>query len=313
MPRTWSLDEVDATIRTYVEMLKHELKGDSYVKARHRRALIPRLDDRSEGAVEYKFQNLSAVLAELGYPYIEGYKPQRNYQELLRERVIELLTTSDELQCLLDEVATEDPVTGDAPTSGMETGDAAITSSGAEWNDLPSFDQVLEGPPEQRMTPHNSLPHNSPPRSGRKINHAEREQSNRSLGQAGERYVLALERARLSKAGRTGLADKVEWVAKTQGDGLGFDIRSFETNGEARYIEVKTTRHGKSMPFYVSANEVRVSTDEGARFYLYRVFNFSQAGTSGSGPSGSLFILRGPVSEHCTLTPRSYRADPGME
>lgn len=298
MPRTWSQDEVDATIRTYFEMLKRELRGESYVKATHYRALVPRLDDRSEGAAEYKFQNLSAVFAELGYPYVEGYKPQSNYQKLLRERAIELLTTSEELQSLLDEVAIEDPVKGDAAT----------TRSGAEWNDMPSFDQVLEDLPEKRMTPYYSIP-----RSGRKINYIEREQRNQSLGQAGERYVLALEKARLSKAGRADLADKVEWVSETEGDGLGFDIRSFETNGEERYIEVKTTRQGKSMPFYVSVNEVLVSTEKGARFYLYRVFNFSKAGPSGSGPSGSLFILRGPVSEHCTLTPRSYRADPGME
>lgn len=242
-----------------------------------------------------------------------GYKPQSNYQELLRERAIELLTTSDELQSLLDEVATEDPVKGGVPTGDAATGDTATIRPGAKWDDLLSFDQVLEDPPENRMTPHNSTP-----RSGRKINYIEQEQRNQSLGQAGERYVLALEKARLSKAGRTGLADKVEWVSETQGDGLGFDIQSFETNGEARYIEVKTTRQGKSMPFYVSANEVRVSTEEGARFYLYRVFNFSKAGANGSGPnrsgpSGSLFILRGPVSGHCTLTPRSYRADPGRE
>ncbi|MBK8614733.1 MAG: hypothetical protein IPN85_15005 [Flavobacteriales bacterium] len=37
--------------------------------------------------------------------------------------------------------------------------------------------------------------------------------------------------ARLAAAGRADLAKEVEWVAKTQGDGLGYDIRSFSIDG----------------------------------------------------------------------------------
>jgi hypothetical protein len=40
---------------------------------------------------------------------------------------------------------------------------------------------------------------------------------------------------------------------------------------------VKTTGPGKFFPFYVSANEVRVSEQEQPRFYLYRLFRFSEA------------------------------------
>ena len=38
-----------------------------------------------KAAVELKHQNISAVLIELGYPYIDGYKPRYNFQKLLYE------------------------------------------------------------------------------------------------------------------------------------------------------------------------------------------------------------------------------------
>lgn len=56
--RDWTEEEVEKTIRVYFEMLKAELEGEPYVKAQHRRNLQSRLNDRSESAIEYKFQNI---------------------------------------------------------------------------------------------------------------------------------------------------------------------------------------------------------------------------------------------------------------
>jgi hypothetical protein len=62
-------------------MLGAELSGAGYSKADHGRDLRAQLGDRSEGSVEFKHQNISAALVEMGLPYIEGYKPARNYQK----------------------------------------------------------------------------------------------------------------------------------------------------------------------------------------------------------------------------------------
>ena len=51
------------------------------------------------------------------------------------------------------------------------------------------------------------------------------------------------------------MANKIEWVSQTQGDGLGFDIHSRNTDGTDRYIEVKSTKLTKEAPFYFSALE----------------------------------------------------------
>ena len=85
----WSQEEVEATVSDYLEMLAMELRGQSFNKAEHNRILLSRLNQRSRGAIERKHQNISAVLIDLGYPYIDGYKPLFNYQELLYRVVTE--------------------------------------------------------------------------------------------------------------------------------------------------------------------------------------------------------------------------------
>ena len=88
MSHDWSRQEVEATVRDYFDMLASELRGGLRItKPPATRALRARLDDRSHGAVERKHQNISAVLIELGFPYINGYKPLGNVQNLLRDVV----------------------------------------------------------------------------------------------------------------------------------------------------------------------------------------------------------------------------------
>jgi hypothetical protein len=55
------------------------------------------LSDRTEGAFERKHQNISAILIEMGLPYIDGYKPLENYQELLRQVVEERVAATPQL------------------------------------------------------------------------------------------------------------------------------------------------------------------------------------------------------------------------
>ena len=68
-------------------MLALERSRKPYTKSDHNRVLRRRLQGRSHGSVEFKHQNISAVLAGLGLPYIDGYKPRGNVQALLREVV----------------------------------------------------------------------------------------------------------------------------------------------------------------------------------------------------------------------------------
>jgi hypothetical protein len=52
------------------------------------------------------------------------------------------------------------------------------------------------------------------------------------------------------QAGKENLANKIEWVSQTQGDGLGCGILSRSTNGTDGYIEVKSIKLTKvEIPF----------------------------------------------------------------
>jgi hypothetical protein len=66
-------------------------------------------------------------------------------------------------------------------------------------------------------------------------------------------------------------------LAETIGDGLGFDVLSYDDADESeKLIEVKATGLGKFFPFYVTVTEVRCSEDMAEMFCLFRVFDFAR-------------------------------------
>lgn len=123
----------------------------------------------------------------------------------------------------------------------------------------------------------------------------------RDVGLAGERAVVELERQKLIRSGLHQLARKVEHVSQTLGDGLGYDVLSFDPDGVEKFIEVKTTRRQREFPFLVSRNEVQFSIEEKERFHLYRVFDFGR-------PKTGLFTLEGALDATCLLTPTQFAA-----
>src|ERR1035441_7139249 len=82
----WTDPELDAIIADYFAMLGDELAKRSYVKLHHNLALQAQTK-RSHGSIERKHQNISAILRELGMPWIDGYKPLANYQDALADAI----------------------------------------------------------------------------------------------------------------------------------------------------------------------------------------------------------------------------------
>jgi hypothetical protein len=128
----------------------------------------------------------------------------------------------------------------------------------------------------------------------------ERDHRNRALGEAGEARVVDFERLRLAQADRRDLAAKVRWVAKEDGDGAGYDIRSFAPDGAERLIEVKTTVGGQTTPFFLTRNERALSTERPDAFRLYRLYDFTR--------TPRLFQLTPPLEQAVTLEPETWRA-----
>lgn len=93
----WDQSEVKVTVADYFYMLQRELKQQSYNKREHNESLRKLLRNRSKGSVELKHQNISAILQEIGLPFIEGYKPRGNYQLLLKAEVVDYIERHPDL------------------------------------------------------------------------------------------------------------------------------------------------------------------------------------------------------------------------
>jgi hypothetical protein len=278
MSEDWSAEEVAATVADYFAMLERELRGEPYNKREHNRRLQAELRNRSAGAIEFKHANISAILIELGFPYIDGYKPRANYQELLRDEVAARLRID----------------------AGVTTAAAiAVESPVAEKPAIADVNEILVPVPSRgRPGVYDRRVARVAPRVD--VDYLAMEARNQSLGAAGEEFALGFEHKRLWESGRRDLADRIEHVSRTRGDGLGYDILSFETSGRERLIEVKTTAFGAMTPFFASSMEVRVSEEHADAFRLFRIHKFREA--------PKLFVLEGSLRETCLLDPTQYRA-----
>lgn len=275
----WSLEEVEVIVADYLHMLTLELSGQRYNKAEHNRRLREKLLQRSPGSVEFKHCNISAVMIDLGFPAIRGYQPRGNYQSLLAQvvsrRVNELPTLDDAALSAVQQPASV-PVTNE-------------------------FSRVLAEPPARQIRL--TEPRADYFERAVKRDYLERETRNRSLGLAGEEFVLQFERWRLTQQNLPRLAECVEHVSRTRGDGLGFDVLSFDFDGRERLIEVKTTAFAKETPFFVTDRELSLSNRKSEHFHLYRLYDFRS--------SPRLFDLCGQLERHCQLDPTTYRASFG--
>lgn len=171
----WSDDELDFIVADYFEMLRLELSGIIYNKSAHRRSLVARIG-RTEGSVERKHQNISAVLGELALPIISGYKPLPNFQKSIIDAIDRYLSFN--------------------PKRLEPTQPAATT-----LNEPPAL--FVEPPPTLHSI---SRKNEELVRLLRKFDPAERDLRNRSLGKCGEEMIFAFERRRLVDQGREDLA-----------------------------------------------------------------------------------------------------------
>lgn len=274
----WTLKEEEAIVADYFHMLKLELTGQTYNKAAHNRALQEILPRRNRGSIEFKHANISAVLLQANCMFIAGYKPRWNFNSRLVEVVERWLEEDREFDRL-----------------ALAAAERSATAPGI----AEEIEILVDAP--KRKEPVVSEVKEPRRRVAVKRDYLERESRNRSLGAAGEQFVADYEARRLHKAGKKALANRIEHVSKSRGDGLGYDILSFETDGRERFVEVKTTAFGIETPFYVSRNEVRFSAECSHQFVLSRVHQFFSK-------APRLFELHGALEDSVKLDPVSYLA-----
>lgn len=272
--QAWTDAENDLVVADYFAMLADDLAGRPYNKAEHRRQLLPRLNDRSDGSVEFKHQNISAVLKGLGEVWITGYKPAFNFQTSLVDAVARWLAMNPDWE---HRSLSSRPMEGMAEAAELWVGPAPTLTNQPPPDEL---EQMLH--------------------IARKFDVAARDERNRALGKAGEERVLKHERNALTAAGREDLAQQIRWVSEEDGDGAGYDIASFDSDGRQRLIEVKTTNGWERTPFHISRNELAVADERREEWCLFRLWNFAR--------TPKAFELRPPLDAHVSLTATNFQA-----
>jgi len=265
----WDTEALDFIIADYFAMLSDDLAGRPYVKAQHRAVLLKQLG-RSKGSVEYKYRNISAVLHELGLPWISGYKPAFNFQKAMFG-VIERRLLAERA------IVYAEP----APTAP-----ASLAEAGAVFVGMPP------PTPQQRPRELEQLI--------QKFDPVERDRLNRALGFAGEGFVMEIEKNKLTSANRHDLAKRIRWVSQEDGDGAGYDILSYEASGAEKLIEVKTTNGAAKTPFFLTRREYEVADCRRDDWHLYRVHLFAQ--------KPRIFTVRPPLPASLHLQTETWRA-----
>lgn len=265
----WQKEELDAIVADYFAMLIADLSGQPYVKLRHGKALMTQIG-RTHRSVEFKHQNISAVLDELGMPWIPGYKPKRNYQNAIFDAIDRYLTRHPDI------------VESVPPLPSVQALHADVFVAPPT---LARFSEPMPEPLQHLI---------------RKFDPLERDHRNRSLGKAGEEFVVDLERYQLNEAGRPDLARKVRWVAAEDGDGAGYDVLSFNLAGSEQLLEVKTTNGSARTPFFLTRNERDLAIERPADWRIYRVHLFAK--------TPRIFTIAPPLEDAVDLRPETWRA-----
>ncbi|MEO3387593.1 DUF3883 domain-containing protein [Mesorhizobium sp. CAU 1741] len=266
----WTEREIDLIVADYFDMLALTLAGRPFVKSQ-RNAALQALTGRSRGSIEFKHHNISAVLYQLGMNWLPGYVPRHNFQHALVDGV--------ERHLARHPVLFENPSPA-APAPGMHEL-AAIFFEEPPVRAFEDVPRALE-------------------RIVRKFDPALRDARNRQLGNRGEERVFFAEQSGLRAQGRNDLARKVRWVSAEDGDGAGYDIRSFDPTGRERLIEVKTTTGHKQTPFLLSENERAFSQERPDAFRLVRLFDFAREPRA--------FELTPPLDQAVLLKAATWRA-----
>jgi Domain of unknown function (DUF3883) len=267
----WTSSEIDLVVADYFEMLSMDLSDCAFNKAERNRAL-QELTGRSRGSIEFKHQNISAVLVQLGETWLTGYLPRANFQKALLNGVERYLDRH--LSTL-----------GEQPVRN----NGFLAESSALFIEQPPSLNAAFNPIDPNLE-----------RIVRKFDPASRDARNRALGKSGEEAIFQFEVSKLMGASRLDLAAKVRWISEEYGDGAGYDILSFDAAGKERLIEVKTTRGGQTTPFFISENERRLSEERHDAFRLVRIYDFARTARA--------YELVPPLAHSVILRAANYRA-----
>lgn len=132
-----------------------------------------------------------------------------------------------------------------------------------------------------------------------KINYIEKQKKNIKVGYLGEKLVFSAEIKKLKDY--PSLQRKVTWLAKNS-DAYGYDILSYDKNGNQMQIEVKSTSDQMSDRFdFVLTENERQQAMKLSNYWIYKVFSVDTQPV--------IYKVKNPFKDDLVnLTPIRYKA-----
>lgn len=147
-----------------------------------------------------------------------------------------------------------------------------------------------------------TLPSFRPTFKAHKTDFDKKHKESKKNGTAGELLVIRIEKERLKNIFKPGM--KIEHTSEEIGDGTGYDIKSYDYDGNEIFIEVKTTKStDKKTSFNITPTELECSKIKNKSYWLYRVYDFNQINNS-----GKVYKINGNLYDLLDIQPDSYVA-----
>jgi hypothetical protein len=132
---------------------------------------------------------------------------------------------------------------------------------------------------------------------GRNTDWSKKQATSSKLGLLGEELVIHIEKQKLEELG---FLDKTEDIQKKL-DGEGYDIYSYDENGDEIFIEVKTTKGNIDEPFYLSINEKEFWQRHSEKYVIYRLYNYDYLNKT-----ANIYKIKGSELSEFILSPTNF-------
>ena len=127
------------------------------------------------------------------------------------------------------------------------------------------------------------------------------DQADAELGRMGEEFVVKCEQEKLRRSGKPDLAAKVEGV----GERMHYDVRSYDSSGFEKIIEVKTTVGSWDSVLYITHSELDQLKKYTTKYLLYRVYEFDRIRRT-----GKIMVYDSDALDLFDFKPITFRTSP---
>ena len=256
-----------AIVSAYFDQLFKDVTGQVFRRRDILAEYAEQLEKLEKGKLDRYFCHVSALLAELGLPFMTESQPWAGASHALQDALHNYLAENIEKLSNFRRVA--------------------LHCKEAPPTEIPDSRVCWVAPPEPSSYRYSGIPEKLQNLSD-VLDFLTAETVDQVLHERAVEFVLAYEKARLREGGQSELGNKIERLDSASRE-TGCDILSFDTDGEARCILVKPTHFGKHFPFILFNDEIEDLRRGEAEHYIYRPFNLAY--------EYKLFVLKEGLSD----------------